>query len=123
MSLSYTFQSMYSYDSYGVTMSGTTTLPVSFKSVNLTRTLAGYMGDDRSGGFTATTVTRYAGEGYEGGGGEVTTTAAYSAEFSVMFELRRENGQIVAIADGYVLQRASGSEDSMYMSFRITKTG
>ncbi len=121
MTLDYTFNSTYTYNSYGVTMSGTSSLPVSFKAVNLTRTMAGYMGDSGSGGFTATTVTNYAGQGYEDGGGGVSTTMDYWVEFSVMFELRSINGQVQAVADGYVIQRASGSEASMYMSFNITR--
>lgn len=66
---------------------------------------------------------QYAGEGYKDGGGKITTTQSYSVDCWVTFELRRVNGQIVAVADGYVLQRPSGTEESLYMSFRITKAG
>ncbi|HPX70125.1 MAG TPA: hypothetical protein PLO47_00115 [Bacillota bacterium] len=123
MTLSYTFESSYAYETYGVSMSGTTTIPVSFgPSVALLRTLGGYMmQEERSGAFTATSVTRYGGEAYGGEGGELTSTADYQVRFFGGFELQRVNGQIVAIADGYVIQKPLDSDESLYMSFRITK--
>ncbi len=53
----------------------------------------------------------------------MTTTASYSISFAVMFELVRVNGQLQAVASGTVTQRASGTNESMTMSFDITKAG
>ncbi len=126
MSLNYTFDSAYEYDSsYGASMSGTTSMPIDIKNVSLTRTMAGYMGDYTSGGFVATTVTQYSGEGYEDGGGDMTTTAEYKISFSIIISMVNVNGKIQTIASGTVTQTPLGGNDSytqsLVMSFDITK--
>ena len=123
--LSYTYNADFSYQTPGASMNASLTLPVSIDilTVDMIRTLSGYMGSASSSGYQSTMITKYAGEGYKDGGGEITTSQSYTVDCWVTFELRRVNGQIVAIADGYGLQRPSGTEESLYMSFRITKAG
>ena len=77
-------------------MNASLTLPVSIDilTVDMIRTLSGYMGSASSSGYQSTMITKYAGEGYKDGGGEITTSQSYTVDCWVTFELRRVNGQI-----------------------------
>jgi len=125
MSLSYTFKADMTFDSkYGISMSSSSSLPVSVNSTYMIRTLAGYMGDFSESGLTGTTVTRYLGEAYEGGGGEVTTTTQYAISGSVIFSMVEIDGQVRTLASGTIKQTAfaEGMESqSIFMTFDIYK--
>lgn len=119
VTLNYTFESVYSFSMYGVKMNGTTTLPVNFRAGYLLRTMAGYMSDQEffSTDFVGTTVTTYAGEAYQGGGGTASSPTNYQISFMISFELKRTDGKDKAYASGYVKQKLPGAAEPLFMSF------